>query len=251
MKLPEDLTAYRAVPFWSWNDKLEPEELRRQIRWMKEMGMGGFFMHARGGLKTEYLSEEWMQAVDACADEAQKIGMHAWAYDENGWPSGFCGGLLLEEEENRDRYLSYKIGDLDPDAYASYPMDGDALVRVSEPCGAGEYLNVYLNVSISTVDVMNPVVVRKFLDSTHELYKERYGDQFSELIKGFFTDEPQIYRWGTAFSLMLPEYFEKRYGQDIRDYVGLLFVEKKGYRQFRHRYWRACQQLLLKALQTM
>ncbi|MBE6917910.1 MAG: hypothetical protein E7470_08450 [Ruminococcaceae bacterium] len=247
MKFSEDLTAYRAVPFWSWNDKLEPEELRRQIRWMKEMGMGGFFMHARGGLKTEYLSEEWMKAVDACADEAQKIGMHAWAYDENGWPSGFCGGLLLEEEENRDRYLSYKIGDFDPDAYASYPMDGEALVRVSEPCGAGEYLNVYLNVSISTVDIMNPVVVRKFLDSTHELYKERYGDRFSELIKGFFTDEPQIFRWGTAFSLMLPEYFEKHYGQDIRDYVGLLFVEKQGYRQFRHRYWRACQQLMLKS----
>ena len=23
MKISEDLTAYRAVPFWSWNDKLE------------------------------------------------------------------------------------------------------------------------------------------------------------------------------------------------------------------------------------
>lgn len=246
MKFTDDLTAYRAIPFWSWNDKLEPKELRRQIRWMKDMGMGGFFMHARGGLKTEYLSEEWMQCVDACADEAQKIGMHAWAYDENGWPSGFVGGLLLEEEENRDRYLSYQFGEFDAEAYASYPMDREELIRVEEPCGAGEYLNVYLHVSISTVDVMNPKVVRKFLDNTHELYKARYGDQFAEKIKGFFTDEPQLYRWGTAFSLMLPPYFEEHYQQDIRDYVGLLFVEKKGYRQFRHRYWRACQQLLLK-----
>ena len=80
------------MPFWSWNDKLQPEELRRQIRWLKEMGMGGFFMHARGGLKTEYLSEEWMEAVDACADEAEKIGMNAWAYDENGWPAPCKGG---------------------------------------------------------------------------------------------------------------------------------------------------------------
>ncbi len=247
MKFPEDLTAYRSIPFWSWNDKLESEELRRQIRWMKEMGMGGFFMHARGGLKTPYLSEEWMECVDACADEAQKIGMDAWAYDENGWPSGFVGGLLLEEEENRDRYLSYKFGAFDASAYASYPMDRDALVRVTEDCGAGEYLNVYLNVSISTVDVMNPKVVRKFLDNTHELYKARYGEQFARKIKGFFTDEPQLYRWGTAFSLMLPPYFLERYQQDIRDYVGLLFVEKKGYRQFRHRYWRACQQIMLES----
>lgn len=246
MNFPKNLTDYQAVPFWSWNDKLEPEELRRQIRWMKEMGMGGFFMHARGGLKTEYLSEEWMECVDACADEAEKIGMNAWAYDENGWPSGFVGGLLLEEEENRDRYLSYKIGDFDADAYASYPMDAEELVRVAEPCGAGEYLNVYLNVSISTVDVTNPKVVKKFLDHTHELYRARYGDDFSKKIKGFFTDEPQLYRWGTAFSQMLPGYFQEQYQQDIRDNIGLLFVEKKGYRQFRHRYWRACQQLLMK-----
>lgn len=246
MKFPENLTDYQCVPFWSWNDKLDPKELRRQIRWMKDMGMGGFFMHARGGLKTEYLSEEWMEAVDACADEAQKIGMNAWAYDENGWPSGFVGGLLLEEEENRDRYLSYKIGEFDPDAYACYPMDAEELVRVTEDCGAEEYLNVYLNVSISTVDVSNPAIVKKFLDNTHELYKSRYGEAFSEKIKGFFTDEPQLYRWGTAFTLMMPDYFREHYQQDIRDYIGLLFVEKKGYRQFRHRYWRACQQLLLK-----
>ena len=52
----------RPVPFWSWNDKLEPDELRRQIGAMQDAGMGGFFMHARGGLETEYLSEDWFRA---------------------------------------------------------------------------------------------------------------------------------------------------------------------------------------------
>ena len=54
-----DLRDYRPVPFWSWNDDLQPEELVRQIDEMKEKGIGGFFMHARGGLKTEYLGEDW------------------------------------------------------------------------------------------------------------------------------------------------------------------------------------------------
>ena len=40
---------YQSVPFWSWNDQLDPEILKEQIRWMKENGIGGFFMHARGG----------------------------------------------------------------------------------------------------------------------------------------------------------------------------------------------------------
>ena len=56
----------RPVPFWSWNDKLEPDELRRQIGAMQDAGMGGFFMHARGGLETEYLSEDWFRAAASC-----------------------------------------------------------------------------------------------------------------------------------------------------------------------------------------
>ena len=47
---------FRGAPFWAWNAKLEPRELRRQIRIMKEMGLGGFFMHSRVGLDTEILA---------------------------------------------------------------------------------------------------------------------------------------------------------------------------------------------------
>ena len=49
---------YRGMPFWSWNGRLEPEKLRRQIREFKAMGLGGFFMHSRVGLATPYLGRE-------------------------------------------------------------------------------------------------------------------------------------------------------------------------------------------------
>ena len=52
---------HAGIPFWSWNDKLEPEQLVRQIEDMKRIGMKGFFMHARSGLETEYLGEEWYE----------------------------------------------------------------------------------------------------------------------------------------------------------------------------------------------
>ena len=77
------------------------EELLRQIHWMHDMGIGGFFMHARGGLQTPYMEDEWFENVTASVEMAEELGMNAWAYDENGWPSGFAGGKLLEE------YLSY------------------------------------------------------------------------------------------------------------------------------------------------
>ena len=54
---------YRSIPFYSLNDELEEGRLREQIRFMHKQGIGGFFLHARGGLETEYLSEEWMECI--------------------------------------------------------------------------------------------------------------------------------------------------------------------------------------------
>lgn len=240
----ENIKEYRSVPFWSWNDKLEPEELRKQIRWMKEQGFGGYFMHARDGLLTEYLGKEWFECVKACLDEGEKQGMDSWAYDENGFPSGFVGGKLLEDKENCDRYLTYKIGDFDKNATVSYDVSGEDLKRAFIGENGKEYLNVYEGVSVSTADVLNPEVVDKFIVETHEKYKKALSDGFKKL-KGFFTDEPQYYRAQHPFTKVLVKIFKDEYGEDIYDKLGLLFVEKKGYRDFRYRYWKNMQKLLV------
>ncbi len=236
---------YRSLPFWSWNDELEPHELVKQVEWMNKKGIGGFFMHARGGLKTEYLGEKWFECIDACAKKAKELGMEAYAYDENGWPSGFVGGKLLEDIENRDMYLTYTEGEYDEGALASYDISGDALIRVFSPCK--KCLNVYSHYSASTADILNPEVVRKFLDLTHEEYKKR--DRHG--IRGFFTDEPQYHRWGHPYTRVLPEYFRSVYGEDILDRLGLMFVEKKGYRDFRYKYWKSMQSLMLNGFAKM
>ena len=98
-----------SLPFWSWNGELKKEKLIEQIDLMKAHGYGGFFMHARSGLKTKYLSDEWFDYINACCEYAKEQGLEAWAYDENGWPSGFVGGKLLEKEEFRAQYLEYQV----------------------------------------------------------------------------------------------------------------------------------------------
>ena len=196
-------------------------------------------MHARGGLKTEYLGEKWFDCIKACSERAEELGMEAYAYDENGWPSGFVGGKLLDDIENHDRYLTYNVGAYDENALVSYDMSGAGLRRVTEPCE--NCLNVYQHYAASTADILNPEVVDKFIAMTHEEYKKR--DTYN--LKGFFTDEPQYYRWGTSYTKVLAPYFEKEYGEDILDGLGLLFVEKEGYRAFRYKYWKAMQTLML------
>lgn len=84
---------YRGAPFGSWNAKLEKDQLLRQIEHLKAMGFGGFHMHSRTGLATEYLSDEFMEMVKACCDKAEQEHMLAWLYDEDRWSSGPAGGL--------------------------------------------------------------------------------------------------------------------------------------------------------------
>ena len=230
---------YRCVPFWSWNDTLKADELVKQVEWMNENGVGGFFMHARGGLKSEYLGKNWFDCIKACSEKAKELGMEAYAYDENGWPSGFVGGKLLEEIENHDKYLTYEIGKYDENALVSYEIKGQCLVRTNE--NKDNCLNVYEHYSASNADILNPEVVDKFIELTHKEYADR--DTYN--LKGFFTDEPQYQRWGFPYTKMIPKYFKEVYNEDVLDKLGLLFVEKRGYREFRYKFWKAMQSLML------
>ena len=96
---------YRGAPFWAWNCKLDEKELLRQIDCLKEMGFGGFNMHARPGLTTEYLGEEFMELIKACRDKAEEENMLAWLYDEDRWPSGTAGGYVTRTKKFREKEL--------------------------------------------------------------------------------------------------------------------------------------------------
>ena len=245
-KLQGHLNQYKPIPFWSWNAKLNPERLCHQIDQMHQWGIGGFFMHARSGLLTEYLSDEWMQCVEACSQHANQAGMDAWLYDENGWPSGFAGGKLLEDSANCDQYLTYTIGPRDTAAAVCYGIDTDKLVRLTEEyCGGEDVMNLYISVSIDTADVLNPDVTSKFISLTHEQYKAKFGGDLRGKIRGVFSDEPQYHRAHTPYTPMVAKYWQEEFGEDILDSLGLLFLEKEGYRQFRYRYWKAMQYLML------
>ena len=240
-----DLTEYQSIPFWSWNDDLKAEELRRQIRAMKKAGIGGFFMHARGGLLTEYLGKDWMDVTGACIDEARAQGMDAWCYDENGWPSGFAGMKLLRDSANWEHYITCETLDrFDPAAMAVYALQDGALRRLSGPeAGVTAYITIHDRTNSSVVDILNPDIVRKFLDETHEKYYARFGADFGTVMKGFFTDEPQFFRWDTAYTPVMRPIWRERYGEDMLDGLGALFVDCAGAARFRFRYWSLMNEL--------
>lgn len=82
-------------PFWFWNGKLEPEEIRRQIAEMAEQQVKGFYIHSRQGLYQPYLSESFFQMVDVAVETAEKYGLTVCLYDEYPYPSGIGGGEVV------------------------------------------------------------------------------------------------------------------------------------------------------------
>lgn len=237
---------YRSIPFWSWNDKLEPERLKKQIKDMKRLNFGGFFMHARSGLETEYLSKEWYDAIKVCIDEGKRLDMQAWSYDENGWPSGFAGGKLLTCDENYAHYLEYKILDyFDSEAFAVYIKENDSYRLIKENEKTNEYHTIYRCADSSYIDTLNPRITKEFIKYTHEDYKEKCGKDFGTAMPGFFTDEPQYYRWKTLWSDTLRDEFLKKYGYDVMPCLMALFVNYKGAEIFRYDYYSLCHELFI------
>ncbi len=247
---------YRGHPFWSWNDKLDPEELRRQIREMKRVGLGGYFMHARGGLITEYLSDEWFECIRACIDEGKKLGMESWSYDEDGWPSGFGGGIVSGMGDR------YHVRWLVCAPYAGRKPEGKVLGYWGVGASSCRYLGDKIRAARASaadgetvyyvahekngdyVDILNPEVVREFIKCTYEVYAEKLGGDFGgQAMPGFFTDEPQFSRCQIPWSYILPEEFEKTNGYSPIEKLPLLFLEKEGYEAFRFDFWKVVNRL--------
>ena len=240
-----DLKAFKPVPFWSINSKLERGEIERQISEMRNFGLGGFIFHARAGLETPYLSDEWFDMAGVALEKAKELGLKVWLYDEYGWPSGFVGGKLLEDEKNRAGFLRYSVkSTFDSSAFAVFVKNGDDFERVESPVAEiNEYHTIYKLLSDAYCDILNPKVTDLFIKETHEKYLERFKDSFGKELAGFFTDEPQYYRYETPISSVCEEEYRNVYGENLKDGLIWLFVQnEKGY-PFRVKYYNLLNKL--------
>ncbi len=248
-------TMYRSVPLWSWNDKLEPEELERQLEEMKLAGIGGFFMHARAGLETPYMGEEWMAAVDTCIRKSRELGLSPWLYDENGWPSGFADGKVPARGvayQQKTLHCESRpfAGERDNNTVGLYRKTEQGYARLPEGLAAAESeadLRIYYEVNPYYIDTLSLQAVRAFLDDIHEAYWSRFGAEAGEEIKGIFTDEPQFARGQIPWSFGLEAAFRAEYGYDVKEALPALFVQEEEAAKHRYNFWECVTGLFVEA----
>lgn len=247
---------YRGTPFWAWNCELNKDELCRQIEELKKMGFGGAHIHCRSGMSTEYLSDEFMSLIKSCVEKFKEEGMNAYLYDEDKWASGYAGGYVTKTQKYRQHSVKFTetryedATDLQtaletgkPSLLAVYDVVLDetgkllSAKRIQEgdaPQGTKRYAyfmtakdNDWFNLQ-SYVDVLNEDAIQKFIDVTHERYKEVVGDEFGKNINTIFTDEPQF-----VMASMLPDAFSH---DDVTipytQKFGEFFLKENGYDLF-------------------
>jgi hypothetical protein len=258
MKNPDK--EFRPIPFWSWNDKLDPELLRWQVNEMSSAGLGGYFMHARAGLETEYLGKEWMKCIETCIEEGNKTGMHSWIYDENGWPSGFADGKVTAlgdrvhgrwlKLEKLKKGMSVSKDESILGIYLHNLLENSAVcISAIDTIDIEENHAAYIIRNCSNpyyIDVMSKEAVRAFLDSTHEKYYSLFGEEFGKGMKGFFTDEPRLYgdfEGDIPWSYAIKDLFQKDYGYDIVEKLLGLFLPVEGYEKVRYDFWQLVSKL--------
>ncbi|MBN2852381.1 MAG: hypothetical protein JXQ23_06555 [Clostridia bacterium] len=254
----------RSAPFWSWNDRLNPEEIKRQAHDMHDKGMGGFFMHSRVGLETEYMSDEWLENIKAACEQAKEDGTKAWLYDEDRWPSGGAGGLVYKADRDfGSKGITARIND---DQFESVLCKYNAVIEEGKLKSLREYdsvkkdneVTLYIGYDYTTpmewfndtpgTDNINKETVKEFIRTSYEPYKEHFSEYFGNVIPGVFTDEPNINSANAAYerddiprvpwTREFDEFFLNKRGYDFYTYAPYLFIDGDYSKKIRHDYFR-------------
>jgi hypothetical protein len=124
---------YIAPLFWQHGES--ESVLREEVRKMHEGGIGGCIIESRP--HPDYMGPRWWHDLDVILDEAGKLGMKVWLFDDKDYPSGFAAGLIRDTHpEFLKIYLAEKhvdaIGPLSGSSFFIQPWlgEGDRLVRV-------------------------------------------------------------------------------------------------------------------------
>ncbi len=205
-----------------WTQGQGPDVIRKAVREVAEGGNTGFVWESRP--HPDYLGPQWWADLGVAVDEARKLKLEVWIFDEWMYPSGVAGGKVVAANPKfalhtvEERALTVH----GPAADAEYAMPGEgkviavmampekydakmapvalpasAKVRWAAPAGNWRIVFVVERTHVPTagwkmsnmVDVMNPAATAEFIRITHEATYQHFKADFGTTIKGFFSDE--------------------------------------------------------------
>jgi len=227
------------------------------IEFFKDLGLGGIVCNVSFD---RYLqSEENWNTLAHAVKNCSQLGLRVWIYDEDGYPSGSAGGLVLKENPD------YEALSLTYDSARREPF---ALRRAYEHTHAS---NNY-GAARRYPNLIDEKAIKSFVEITHRAYRQRLSEYFGNTIEAFFTDEPSLIAVNigalpdsvrknvrvvdpldeTLAPLAsvpwvpdLPQLYQQRYGEDINASRQSLFLgDKQEDRKVRRQFWALISDLV-------
>jgi len=147
------------------------------MRFYLDRGLGGIVCNVAF---QDYLrSEEHWKTLAAGVEACRELGMVVWLYDEDGYPSGAAGGLVLEENP------AFEATELAFDPTRDDPF----LIR---PAYEHTHASNNYYAARRYANLIDDRATRCFIAKTHGAYWKRLGPYFGRTIRATFTDEPSL-----------------------------------------------------------
>jgi hypothetical protein len=221
--------------------------------------------------KIGYLSEDWFDRVKFTVEKAQEIGLQVWIYDEYNWPSGTANNEVQKQEPDlTQRYLELIEMEIPGqfftflegtdsryhDMEQSEPIYACAILEEDLKNGVPNFIDLMPSLSFDKVitweapkgpwrlfyfierkaswhtDVLDKETTKKFLELTHERYKESMNGSLEGNLRGFYTDEPAMHYFETGkdnaivpWSRKMFKIFKDANGYDLKPHLAKLFFD--------------------------
>ena len=224
---------------------------------LKELGLGGIVCNVNFDkyLVSQTHWDTLVRAVESC----REVGLIVWIYDEDGYPSGAAGGLVLKQNP------AFEALALTYDKSRKQPF---ALRPAYEHTHASN--NFYA--ARRFPNLIDDKAVQCFIEKTHDAYWRRLKEHFGKTIRALFTDEPSLMAVNIGplpenvrknvrvvdpldenvkplpsvpWVHDLPDQYRNRYGQDLLKVRRSLFEGNSKFdRQVRRRFWALISDLI-------
>lgn len=201
---------FTPIPFWFLNDTLDKETLKQQLYSFYEKGIRGFVLHPRKGLPItqKYLSETFLDYVEFLVEEAAKLQMVVFLYDEAMYPSGAANGMVVKTNPAyaaKGLQMAKVLKGEDVPEFgegnwfvASVPGEDDSTYYFSLVFSGGTIRGVHEGEddrepnAPKAADLLDVNAMKLFIHLTHDTYYNRLSKYFGSTIVAMFTDEPSI-----------------------------------------------------------
>ena len=209
-----------------WTQGQSPETIRQVVREVADGGNTGFVWESRP--HPDYLGPRWWADLRVAVDEAKRLKLEVWIFDEWMYPSGVAGGKVVAQHPEfalhtvEERTLVVQGPAAERDWEIPTPVAANeqvvSVVAFAEPTRPGQDTVILPGGTrvrwaapdgrwricwslarshaprpgwrmTNMIDVMNPSATAEFIRITHEATYAQFHEDFGKTIKGFFSDE--------------------------------------------------------------